>query len=418
MTEQTFGYRNGSLHCEGSSLIQIAKQVRPPFYVYAAETLRQRYRDLTRALSDIPHLVCYAMKANAQPELLRLLLSEGSGVEAVSGAELLLARRLGFPPQRIVLSGVGKTDEELAAGLRENVHLFTVESERELHTLERIAAEAGARARVGIRINPDIDARTHPKISTGVRTAKFGLDPEVALALYARHREFPHLTFAAIHAHIGSQITELEPLRESARVLAHLVDDVRARGIPIDEIDVGGGLGISYEGRPVPTIAEYARAMVEAFGNRDLTLLLEPGRVLVGPVGALVVEVLYTKEVHGHGFAVVNAGMNDLLRPALYHAYHRIEPVTRRHGPETTLDVVGAVCESSDVFGRERVLPDPRPGDLLAIMDAGAYGFVMSSNYNLRPRPAEVVVEGNAYRLVRRAESWNELVSRELGDGA
>jgi diaminopimelate decarboxylase len=415
MTSEVFRYENDQLSAGGVPLAEIARTVETPFYVYDPRAALARYRALSAAFAGVSHLHCVALKANSQPALLRPLFSEGAGAEVVSGAELALALALGVPAPRIVFSGVAKTDRELASGIEAGVLLILVESATELRLLNELAGEAGRKARVALRLNPDIDAKTHPHISTGMATAKFGIDPEEALVLYRRHREFPNLDFAGIHSHIGSQITDLEPLAENARSLSSLVRELGESGAPIRYLDVGGGLGISYRGESTPALEAYAEGVMRPLDALGVTLLTEPGRVLFGPVGALVARVLYVKRVHGREFVVLDAGLNDLLRPALYGAYHRIVPLARREREIRTFDVAGAVCESSDVFARERELPAPERGEHLAILDAGAYGFAMSSNYNLRPRPAEVVVGNGSFRVVREAESVDSLVSRELG---
>jgi diaminopimelate decarboxylase len=291
-----------------------------------------------------------------------------------------------------------------------------VESEGELAALNRLALGLGRRQAVGLRINPDIDPQTHPHIATGIQTAKFGLDPDTALGLYMRWREFPGLDFTAVHTHLGSQLTSIEPMAESARMLERLVGDLKSHGVAMTDVNWGGGLGIDYGEEKPPGFEEYAAQILPWISRSGARLILEPGRALVGPAGALIVRVLYVKTVHGSRFAVVDGGMNDLLRPALYDAFHRIVPLNRKAGRGECIDVAGAVCESSDIFGRDCDLGDVRPGDYLAILDAGAYGYSMSFNYNLRPRPAEVVVEGGEYRVVREAETTEMLVSWELGE--
>jgi diaminopimelate decarboxylase len=410
-----FRYENDQLCAAGVPLAEIAQSIPTPFYLYDPGAARERFRALSEAFAGIAHLHCVALKANSQPALLSPMFAEGAGAEVVSGAELALALALGLPGSRIVFSGVGKTDRELASGIEADVLLFLVESETELRVLDALAREAGRKARVALRLNPDIDAKTHPHIATGVATAKFGIDPEEALALYRSHRDFPNVDFAGIHSHIGSQVTELEPLAENARALASLVRYLRGSGVSIRYLDVGGGLGIPYRGESTPNFRAYAEGVAEPLRDLGVTLLTEPGRVLVGPVGALVARVLYVKRVHGREFVVLDAGLNDLLRPALYGAYHRVVPLARRDREIRTFDVAGAVCESSDIFARDRELPAPRRGEHLAILDVGAYGFAMSSNYNLRPRPAEVVVEEGRFRVVREAETVASLVARELG---
>ena len=416
MSDQAFRAREGKLSCEDCSLERIAASVPTPFYVYSSREVVRRFRRLDSAFSAQPHLICYALKANSQPALLRLLFDEGAGAEVVSGAELALALRVGVPPERVVFSGVGKTEWELEAGLQADIFLFHLESEGEAALLDGIAARYGRRARVSVRINPDIDAGTHPHIATGVQAAKFGLDLRAAMDLYHRHREFPHLDFCGIHSHIGSQITSLHPLGEAARTLGKAIGELKGYGLTIHHVDIGGGLGIAYREDPAPEFEAYAQEVLPWLSRSGARVIIEPGRALVGPAGALVVRVLYVKDVQDRRFVVVDAGMNDLLRPALYDAYHRIVPVVKREGEREKVDIVGAVCESSDTFGRDRMLTDPHPGDLLAILDTGAYGYVMSSNYNLRPRPAEVLVEGEAFRVVRAAETVDDLLARELGE--
>jgi diaminopimelate decarboxylase len=416
MSGQAFHVREGKLLCEDCSLERMAASVPTPFYVYSSREVAQRFRRLDSAFSAQPHLVCYALKANSQPALLRILVTEGAGAEVVSGAELTLALRVGFPPERIVFSGVGKAEWELDAGLEADILLFHVESEGETALLDDLAGRNGRRARVSIRLNPDIDAGTHPHITTGVQTAKFGLDFETAMKLYRRHREFRHLEFCGIHTHIGSQITSLHPLGEAARTLGKAIGELKAHGVTISQVDIGGGLGIAYGDEPAPEFDAYAQEVLPWLSRSGARVIVEPGRALLGPAGAFVVRVLYVKRVHDRRFVVVDGGMNDLLRPALYDAYHRIVPVELRDGEKEKVDIAGAVCETSDTFGRDRLLVDPRPGDLLAILDTGAYGYAMSSNYNLRPRPAEVLVEGGDFRVVRTAESMDDLLKRELGD--
>lgn len=410
-----FRYQNDQLCAAGVPLAEIARSVGTPFYVYDPADALERFRTLSRAFAGVSHLHCVALKANSQPALLRPLFSEGAGAEVVSGAELALALALRVPSSRIVFSGVGKTDRELDSAVAADVLMLLVESETELRVLDSLAREAGRKARVALRLNPDIDAKTHPHISTGIATAKFGIDPDEALRLYRSHRHFANVEFTGVHSHIGSQITELEPLAENARALASLVRELRESGVAIRYVDIGGGLGIPYRGESTPDIEVYAEEVVRPLRDLEVTLLTEPGRVLFGPAGALVARVLYVKRVHGREFVILDAGLNDLLRPALYGAYHRVVPLARREREVRCFDIAGAVCESSDVFARERELPAPERGEHLAILDAGAYGFAMSSNYNLRPRPAEVVVEDGSFRVVREAETQAALVARELG---
>lgn len=416
MSEQPFHLREGKLYCEECSLESITATLPTPFYVYSSRDIVERYRRLESAFSGQPHLICYALKANSQPALLRLLVAEGAGAEVVSGAELELALRVGMPADRIVFSGVGKTEWELEAGVKADVLLFHLESEGEAALLDRVAARLNKRARVSVRINPDIDAETHRHIATGVNTAKFGVDLNAAMDLYRKRADFAHLDFCAIHAHIGSQITSLEPLGEAARTLGKAVGELKAEGVSVHHVDIGGGLGIAYGEDPAPEFEAYAQEVLPWLSRSGARVVIEPGRALVGPAGAFVVKILYVKRVHDRKFVIVDAGMNDLMRPALYDAYHRIVPLQVREGKEETVDIVGAVCETSDTFGRDRTLVSPQPGDLLAILDVGAYGYVMSSNYNLRPRPSEALVEGETFHVVRNAQTVEELVRRELGE--
>ena len=414
--DDVFYFGEDGLRVDEVSIARLAESVPTPFYVYGVSALVERFRALERAFESVAHLHCVALKANSQPALLRPLVAEGAGAEVVSGAELALALALGFPPSRIVFSGVGKTERELRAGLEADIRMFLVESETELRVLNELAASDGRKARVALRLNLDIDPRTHPHIATGVSTAKFGVDAVEAECLYASHGDFAHLELIGIHSHIGSQVTSIEPLAENARTLAEWVRKLRDQGVPLHYVDIGGGIGIPYEGEETPSFDTYAARVIEPLAELDVEILTEPGRVLLGPVGAFIVRVLYVKKVHGRNFAVVDAGINDLIRPAFYNAYHRVVPVAGSGSSATKpVDVVGAVCESSDVFARNRELPELNRSDLLAILDTGAYGFVMASNYNLRPRSAEVVVEGGAHRIVRAAETERELVSRELG---
>ena len=415
MPGDVFHYRDGQLAVENVVVSEVADSVPTPFYLYAVGALVECYRELERAFASSRHLHCVAMKANSQPALLRPLAAEGAGAEVVSGAELALALELGFPPSRIVFSGVGKTESELVSGLRADIRMFLVESETELQVLDALAAAEGRKAPVALRLNPDIDPETHPHIATGVAAAKFGVDPDEARVLYRRHRDFAHLDFCGVHSHIGSQITSIRPLAKNAAMLGAWVKELRDAGVPIRFVDIGGGLGIPYQGDDMPGFDQYAEGVIPPLLALDVEILTEPGRALLGPMGAFVVRVLYVKSVHGRRFVVVDAGMNDLIRPALYDAYHSIVPLAEGVASSQPVDIVGAVCESSDVFARGRKLPELERGELLAILDTGAYGFAMSSNYNLRPRPAEVAVNGAEHHVVREAESQAELVARELG---
>ena len=409
-----FQREEGVLRCDGVSLEDAARAFGTPLYLYSAAAVQDAYLEYDRAFATVPHRICYALKANGTGAILRLLAGLGAGADIVSGGELQAALRAGFPPDRIVFSGVGKADHELAAGLDAGIGEFNAESEDEVRRLSALASAQGRVARVTLRVNPDIDPRSHPYISTGLRQNKFGVDIAEAPAILARLRTLPGVEIAGVQSHIGSQITDLAPLAEAARELAELSRRLLDDGFPLRTIDIGGGLGVSYEGSPVPRPQELADVVLPALEGLPLTLLLEPGRSLVATAGVLLTRVSFLKTNGAKTFVIVDAGMNDLLRPALYQAYHRIEPVLPTRAPEQQVDVVGPVCESGDFLARDRALPLPEKGDLLAVRDAGAYAFAMASNYNLRPRAAEAFVENGALRLVRRRETFDDLVRNEV----
>jgi diaminopimelate decarboxylase len=410
-----FERRGAELVCDGCSLEEAAAAFGTPLYVYGKAALVGALQDYTRAFAPVPHRICYALKANASGALLRVLAERGAGADIVSGGELRAALRAGFPAERIVFSGVGKSDEEIRAGIEAGIGGFNAESEQELERLSSAARAAGRVARVSLRVNPDIDPRSHPYVATGLRESKFGVDIAQAPGILRRARGLSGLEVSGVQCHIGSQITELEPIAAAARALAALSRGLLAEGFPLRTLDLGGGLGVDYEGRGTPGAAELAAAVLPALRGLPLLLLLEPGRSLVARAGALLTRVLALKQQAGRSFVIVDAGMNDLLRPALYEAYHAIEPVVLRSGPGPRADVVGPVCETGDFLARDRELPRLEPGDLLAVRDAGAYGFCMSSNYNLRPRAAEALAEDGRWRLIRRRETFEDMVATELG---
>jgi diaminopimelate decarboxylase len=410
-----FERRGDRLVCDGVSLERAAADHGTPLYVYSRAAVEEAYAAYDRAFAPVPHRVCYALKANASRAVLRVLAGLGAGADIVSGFELRAALGAGFTPDRVVFSGVGKTDAELAAGVEAGVGSFNAESEAEI---ARIAAHASARGRtapVALRVNPDIDARSHPHISTGRRENKFGTDIARAEEILGRVRPLAGVRIVGVSCHIGSQVTDLGPLQEAARELAALSRRLLDRGFPLETIDVGGGLGVDYDGSGAPTPEAFAARVLPELGGLRLTVLLEPGRSLVARAGVLLTRVLDVKQNRGRTFVVVDAGMNDLVRPVLYDAYHRIEPVTRSGRTAARVDVVGPVCETADFLARDRELPEVRPGELLAVRDAGAYGFSMASTYNMRPRPAEVLVEGGGARLIRRRETFEDLVAGEIG---
>ncbi len=409
-----FHYRGVDLYCEEVPLARIASQVGTPAYIYSHATLTRHFRVFDEAFAGVPHLICFAMKANATLAVLRLFSDLGGGLDVVSGGELFRGLKAGVPPQRIVFAGVGKSREEIAYALKSDILMFNVESGQELRLISEVAAGMGMRARVALRVNPDVDPKTHPYISTGLKKSKFGIDIGQALTEYEAAQALPALEVVGIHQHIGSQITEIGPFVDSLEKTAALVRTLRERGTHIRHLDVGGGLAITYKDEEPPPLAEFARALIGVIRDLDVTLVLEPGRVLVGNAGILVTQVLYTKQSPAKNFVVVDAGMNDLIRPSLYGAYHAIQPVRRTGGrPEVTVDVVGPVCESGDFLAKDRALARCEPGELLAVMSAGAYGHVMSSNYNARPRAPEVMVRGDRFHVVRERESLEDLIRGE-----
>jgi diaminopimelate decarboxylase len=405
------------LTCDGVPLSEIARAVGTPVYVYSRAAIEESYRAFDTAFAAVPHLVCYAAKANSNLAILKLLASLGAGADVVSGGELRACLESGFAPNRIVFSGVGKTDEEIRKGVAAGLLAFNAESEREMEKIDAEAGRQGKTARVALRVNPDIDAKTHPYISTGLKHNKFGVDIGMARGIYGRSRGWKNLTMTGVQAHIGSQILETAPLEETARELAALALDLSDRGFPIETLDIGGGLGVPASGKKSLSPVEYAAAVLPHLAGFPFKILIEPGRAVVARAGVLLTRVLYLKENRGRQFVVADAGMNDLLRPPLYGAIHPIEPVAPPTGRPITADVVGPICESSDFLARDIILPEPAEEDLLAVRDAGAYGFAMASNYNFRPRAAEVLVENGRFRVIRRREVFEDLVRPERDEG-
>jgi diaminopimelate decarboxylase len=410
-----FHRHEGALQCDGAPLADLADLHGTPLYVYSAATIAARYRAVDDAFRPYPHAMHYALKANSTLAIARLLRGLGACADANSGGEIDVALRAGFIPPQIVFTGVGKTDAELAQAIDLGVKTINAESAGELERIDRIAGGRQTRARVALRVNPNIDARSHPHISTGLQTNKFGIAIGDVRELCRAFRARDGLEVVGLHIHVGSQIVDLEPLRSAAKALVALAAELRADGITIDHLDLGGGLGISYEGQPVPGPADYAAALLPIVRDSGLAIILEPGRAIVGPAGALVSRVVDVKaQPGGKLFVILDAGMTELIRPMLYGAFHRIEPVKLESRPEATCDVVGPLCESSDTLGRDRRMPEPRVGDLMAILDAGAYASVMASNYNRRTMPAEVMVENGAASLIRRRQTVDDLLALEI----
>ncbi|HTX53685.1 MAG TPA: diaminopimelate decarboxylase [Candidatus Baltobacteraceae bacterium] len=409
-----FQHRGDDLYCEDVPVARIVEAVGTPAYIYSHATLTRHYRMLDEAFQAVPHLICFALKANANLAVLKLFADLGGGMDVVSGGELYRALRAGVAPDRIVYAGVGKTREEIADALKANILMFNVESDQELRTINAVAAELGLRARVALRVNPDVDPKTHPYIATGLKQSKFGIDIHRALEEYAAAARMASIDVVGIHQHIGSQITSIQPFVDSLTRTAGLVRQLRGQGTHIRYIDIGGGLGITYQDETPPLPGEFARALIDVIKDLDATVVLEPGRLLVGNAGILVTRVLYTKQSPVKNFLIVDAGMNDLARPSLYGSYHAIWRARRVPGREEIIaDVVGPICESGDFLAKERLLPRFEPGELMAIMSAGAYGHTMSSNYNARPRAPEVMVRGDRFFVVRERESYADLMRGE-----
>jgi diaminopimelate decarboxylase len=408
-----FAYRDNRLFAEEVAVSDLAARFGTPLYVYSTRTLRRHYRVMDEAFAGTDHLICYAMKALSNLSVLKLFAAMGSGFDIVSVGELLRCVKAGADPRKIVFSGVGKTDEELQAAIEAGILMINVESGPELRRVASVAGRMRRRAPVSLRVNPDLDPGTHPHISTGHRDSKFGVPLAQVQEYYAEARALADLELVGLSTHIGSQITDTSPFTEAANKVATIVKALRENGVALRYLDLGGGLGIPYQEEPPPP-SEYAAALLGPLRGLGLKLIIEPGRVLVGNAGALVTRVLYVKETDVKRFIVVDGAMNDLIRPVLYEAYHQILPVERRaNAPAVTADVVGPVCESGDFFAREREMPEPRDGDLLAVMSAGAYGFVMASNYNSRPRAPEIMVDGAEAHVVRERESFEDLVRGE-----
>ena len=409
-----FHYVDGALHCEDVAIEALAEQVGTPFYLYSHATLTRHYQAFDQAFEGIEHLVCFSAKANSSQAILRLLANLGAGLDIVSGGELYRGLKAGFDPSVIVYSGVGKTAPEIDSALEQGIFMLNVESRQELDLINARAGRLGCRAPVAVRVNPDVDPQTHPYISTGLKKNKFGLSPETALEVYRDARRMPHVQIIGIDCHIGSQITAAAPFRDALSRLRGLVDLLAREKIDIRVVDMGGGLGITYQNEQPPHPVDYGDAIREGLEGLDVRLVLEPGRVIVGNAGVLVTRVLYRKEGEQKRFMVVDAGMNDLIRPSLYDAVHAIWPVCEASDQGLIkADVVGPICETGDFLSRDRDVPDAAPGDLLAIMSAGAYGFTMASNYCSRRRVPEVMVSKDDYHIIRERQTYDDLMAGE-----
>lgn len=408
-----FQYRGNELFCEDVAVRQIAETVGTPLYIYSHATLKRHYEAFDGALEGLRRLVCFSAKANSSQAILRLFACLGSGLDIVSGGEMYRGIKAGFAPQKIVYSGVGKRVDEIDTALNNEILLFNVESLEELEIINQRAGALGKTAPIAIRVNPDVDPKTHPYISTGLKKNKFGIDTDTAFKAYQKASQMAHIDIVGVDCHIGSQITEIQPFEDALINLKALITELEHSGIGIRYLDMGGGLGITYGDETPPAPAEYAAALKKVLGDARLDLIFEPGRVIVGNAGVLVTRVLYRKSGADKKFLIADAAMNDLLRPALYGAFHAIEPVIRKTSETMVADVVGPICESSDFLAQDRELVSAVRGDYLAVMSAGAYAFAMSSNYCSRLRAAEVMVKGSQYEVIRGRETYEDLISGE-----
>lgn len=418
-----FHYKENELYCEDVPLSELAEEFGTPLYVYSRNQILENFRAIDKALNGIEHVTCYALKANSNHSILKALAEEGAGADVVSGGELHLALKAGFPPEKIAFAGVGKTEKEIEDALKSDISFFNAESTQELQMISLVALRLNKKAKVALRINPNIDAESHPYISTGLKQHKFGIDAEHALEAFKFAASLPNMEVTGLHAHIGSQITKVEPFVEASRFIAETVKRARESGVMISHIDVGGGFGTQYvnaiahealpketsENSVVPAAAEYLQAMVPVLRETGCTIWLEPGRSITADAGVLLTKVLYIKENGKKKFVVVDAGMNDLLRPTLYNAYHQIVPIKIGTYEHEQVDVVGPVCETGDFFARDRLLSKVKQHEYLSILTAGAYGFVNASNYNARLRPAEILVNGDRVRVIRPRETLEQL---------
>ncbi|KPJ99997.1 MAG: diaminopimelate decarboxylase [Desulfobacterales bacterium SG8_35] len=413
-----FIYKNNELYCESVAVDDIAKAVGTPFYLYSSATLTHHFNTFDKSFGDLPHLTCFAVKSCSNLAVLRLFSTLGGGADIVSGGELYRSLKAGIDPRRIIYSGVGKTEDELRYGLVSGILMFNVESEQELERLQKVAREQELVAPVAFRINPDVDPKTHAYISTGLAKNKFGIPFEQAEKIYLRARNMSHIKIMGVSCHIGSQLTEISPFTETLHKVKLFINRLESLNISIDYLDLGGGLGVRYQDEKPPHPQEYARALREEMEGLECTLILEPGRVIVGNAGILISRVLYTKQTDTKKFIIVDAAMNDLARPTLYGAHHDIQPVIRKAGQAADeslqkADVVGPICETGDFLAKDRLLPAFEQGELMAVMSSGAYGFSMSSNYNSRPRAAEVLVKEDQFYVIRERENYETLIRDE-----
>ncbi len=409
-----FKYKNGELYAENVSINEITSNIGTPVYIYSYNTLLRHFNAYNNAFKDTPHIICFALKANSNSAIISLLAKHGCGADVVSGGELFKAIKSGILPEKIVYAGVGKTDEEIACSLKNKILMFNVESDNEMLQINRIAAKMNVKAPVALRINPDIDPETHPYISTGLKKHKFGIPIERALDSYRLAKSLTNIDIVGVHKHIGSQITTISPFVDALKRILILIDSLIEQGIMIKYLDIGGGLGITYNDEKPPLPSQLAKSILPLLSKHNITIVVEPGRSIVGNAGILVTKVLYLKKLESKEFVIVDAGMNDLIRPSIYGAYHKIQPVIQKRRAKITADIVGPICESGDFLAKDRQISKVKQGEYLAVMSAGAYGYAMSSNYNSRPRPPEVLVKDDKYAIIRQRETYEDLIKGEV----
>lgn len=411
-----FTYQDDQLYCENVPIKSICHELGTPFYLYSHHTLLRHFRVFDEAFAGIPHIICYSVKANSNLALLRIFALEGCGADIVSGGELFRALKARIDPGKIVYAGVGKTEREMQEALKANILLFNVESDEELKLLNEVAGKMQVMAPVGLRVNPDINPHTHPYIATGLKESKFGFDIKTALQSFKLAQALPHINLIGIHEHIGSQILRVEAFREALEKLGPFIEQLRGEGINIKYVDIGGGLGITYRDETPPHPNQLAEALLPILKKLNCTIILEPGRVIVGNAGVLISRILYSKSSPKKEFLIVDAAMNDLIRPSLYGSFQGIQPVEKKKDScaKIMADVVGPICESGDFLAKDRELPVMKPGEFIAILSAGAYGFSMSSNYNSRPRVPEILVKGDSWYVIRQRESYDQLINNEV----
>ncbi|MCW5830430.1 MAG: diaminopimelate decarboxylase [Deltaproteobacteria bacterium] len=408
-----FTYKNSELYCEQVLLAKIAETVDTPFYVYSKNTIADNVKAFQKAFKDVPHLIAFSTKANSNLSVLNTVIQNGGGLDIVSSGELYRGLKAGVDPKKVVYSGVGKKASEIEYAIKTGILMLNVESAEELEKINEIAERLHLKAPVALRVNPDVDPKTHPYISTGMKKAKFGIPVQEALRLYGEAARMKGLKVVGVDCHIGSQLTDTQPFVDAMKRIRGVVEELRSRNIEITHLDIGGGLGIQYKDEKPPSIEEYAAAILDVLKDIGCTLVLEPGRRIVGKAGALITQVIYNKHGEAKDFVILDAAMNDLIRPSLYEAWHEIIPVKESKPEKKAVDIVGPVCESGDCFAHDRKFPKVAPGDLVAILDAGAYGFTMASNYNTRARPAEVMVSGEKFITVRKRETLEDMIRGE-----